>query len=235
MRRATRGPRLASPGTAAWCSCCLHRTAPTLPSLQQRMTPFLEPDRRFRSGGGGGGGETLWWCRGDRRTPRRGDAAVAFRGRTSCFWSGFFLFFFLHTNLRSFSIPLRSVRRFSLPSALDSPASGKIYSENDNDTAYGKATRRWQKCQTGEREKVRRDKFERSCAAPLKVTLPPSSSSSLSLSLFIDWPGHFADSSPSEPRFRQRDNNNNSTERFATRSSSAKKNGDSLIVGGTSS
>lgn len=127
-----------------------------------------------------GGRETLWWCRGDRRTPRGGERGSRFGVERLDFCRVlFFCFFvFLHTDQRSFSIPLRSVRRFSLRSALDSSAIDKQKKQRTKTITTLLIARQQdvgRNVKPRERKKVRRDKFERSCAAPLKVTLPPLS------------------------------------------------------------
>lgn len=73
-------------------------TATTLPSLQQRMTPFLEPDRRFRSGGGGGGRNTLV-VPGRSADTEKGGRGGRISGSNILFLVGFFFFSFFCTRI----------------------------------------------------------------------------------------------------------------------------------------
>lgn len=223
--RRSHGPRLASPllGTAAWCSCCLRRTDSPLATAEDDAIS------------GAWQAASKWWRGRVRktlvgvRTTRRGTGQSQFarhnhsRGWTSCFRSGCF-----------FCTRIGVHFRFLCARRADSLCECTRLSEQKKNRRKRKRQRLWQSNETtlaemwswGEGEGASRQVRTGLRGTIKKSLCPPPPPPSLSL--FIEWPGHFADSSPSEPRFRQR--NNNSTERLATRSSSARKiEKDSLI------
>lgn len=184
------------------------------------MTPFLAPDRRLR-----GGRESEEYFGGSTRAIADTEDEATGQFARHSQGSNILVYvagWFLHTNRRSFSIPLRSARRFSLRSALESASQKDICIRlwgNEWDRAFGKETRRrWQGWQPGGEGEGASRQVRTELRGTIKSHFapcpPPPLSSGRSISLTLH---------------RSRQRKTTTTERLTTRSSPAKKEEYSLL------